>query len=166
MTKYRIYNESGNPDGGYYEVTDFSLVPEGAVEGVDYIVILDEGPTPEELYSAKVSFESDLYQNRILAGKDQHCTILGRLRAALLLNRITPLEHTTRLNYYEIIKGYLLAGQQNVALDKMAQLGYDDIGEDYYNEIFNMISSYVDYSFNSTSARTSDIGGGGIKNPK
>lgn len=165
MTKYRIFLDP-NDLNIWTETYDFNDVPVGAVEGVDYIVIIEEGPTPEEIYLAKVSFETGLYQNRMISGQEQHSTILARLRAALLLNRITPLEHTTRLNYYEIIKGYLLSGQQNLALNKMSQLGYDDIGEDYYNELYNMISSYVDYSFNNTSARTSDIGGGGIKNPK
>lgn len=166
MVRYRIYNDPElRENGGYTETPNFEDVPEGYVEGYNYIIIQVEEPDPEIEYEIRVQNETTKYINRIVDGQNQHAIMISRIRMGLQNNRITQLEYDIRLSFHLQIREHLLSGCQNLALEKINQLGSENVGIDYFNEIYDVLSSYVEANFNSNFSRTTDIGGGGIKNP-
>lgn len=168
MTKYRIYANPDDRNQGYTETFDVNELQEGFIEGYHYdIIIIDDTPDPNEIYLNKVAIETNKYVQRVQDGQYHHAVILAKLRASLVLERIDNATHNARLSYYSEIQNLILSGQHNRALDVLNSLGYEPIGEEFYNEIFDIVNGYVDMSFNSNLSKDAGdgIGGGGIKNP-
>jgi len=166
MVKYRIFNNPEDQSADYWETLNFEDVPEGAIEGYNYIVVPIEEVDPEEVYQNRVSMEYSKYYNRIIDGQNMHSTISAQLRMGLQIARISEETHDLRVAFYLQIREDILSGWQDKALIKLDSLGNSTVGEVYFNELYSMLSNYVNASFDNNLSKTSDIGGGGIKNPK
>lgn len=157
MIKYRIYADPELGDnGGYTETFNFEDVPEGYVEGYNYIIIQVEEPDPEIEYQNRVLNETTKYQNRIIDGQYIHASISARIRMDLQNNRCTQEEHDIRVSFHLEIREDLISGWQDKALNKINQLGSDNVGIDHFNYVYELINGYVQGNFNSNLSKQSN----------
>lgn len=144
--------------GGYFEE---GQQPEGYVlsDGIDrnklmydkVNLVFYEGATTKEIQNEHIlkllEIETNKYIQRAKDGQNYYAGISAKFRLAKLSGQISEEEHAIKESACIPLRNEILAGQWVSGFNLLVEMGSSIIGQDLYNELFNIINNYINSSY-------------------
>ncbi|RZJ67693.1 MAG: hypothetical protein EOO50_05265 [Flavobacterium sp.] len=113
----------------------------------DGTVLIYPGIHPSEAQEIAVEDEYCKYLKRKADGESAYLKISAKLRVSKLGGLINDEEHIAVESAIEPVRAEIVLGQWIGGKQKLEAIGSEIIGENFYNELLTIITSYIDENY-------------------